>query len=106
MKIIILLLICSLSYGQKMTDDTKHFIAGVGITITSSYVIHKITKRPFLSCISGLAIGVGTGLAKEYIYDRAMGKGVFNKQDYKNTAIGSVFGYMTIQCLITIKKRK
>ena len=105
-KIIILLLIANLSQGQKMTDDNKHLIAGVGITMVSSYVIHKITGKTFLPCIDGLAIGIGSGYAKEYIWDRAIGKGVFNKQDYQSTTIGSVIGYMSIQCLITIRPKK
>ncbi len=105
-KLIFFLFVTNLSYGQKMTDDIKHIVAGVRITALSSFVIYRITDKPFLSCVGGLGIGTTTGLAKEYIWDKALGQGVFNKEDYKNTFYGSVIGYIGIQCIINIKPRK
>ena len=99
----LLLLIPFVTFGQKFDDATKHFYAGAGITFISGSIINHYIDRPTISVWSGMAIGCGAGLAKEYIYDKAMKKGVFSKDDYLMTFWGSACSGVVLRCVIDIK---
>ena len=92
-----------MSQAQKITDDNKHFIAGAVISAGSALILHKITHKPLLSCIDGFTIGVISGYAKEYIYDRRLGYGVFNRNDYRLTSRGAFAGIIIVGFIIKIK---
>jgi hypothetical protein len=96
----ILLLIPFITFGQKIPDDVKHFYAGAGITFVSASIINHYTDKPTVSVCSGVAIGILSGLAKEFIYDKAMNRGVFSKDDYRMTGWGSLCGGIVIRCVI------
>ena len=105
-KIITLLLIASIAKGQRLNDDTKHYYAGLGISVCTSALIYEATDKNGLSIAIGFATGVGAGFAKEYWWDKHLNKGVFNKADLYTTMWGS---FTSVPILISIrdfKKRK
>ena len=99
----LLLLIPFVTFGQKFDDATKHFYSGAAITFVSGSIINHYIDRPTISVWSGMAIGCGAGLAKEYIYDKAMKKGVFSKEDYLMTFWGSACSGVVLRCVIDIR---
>lgn len=103
-------LILLLAFGmraQKLDQDgsTRHFYAGFGITCISGSIIQHYTDKPTLACLGGIGIGVLSGFAKEYIWDRKMGKGVFSQKDYLMTAWGALCGGLVLRCAIDVKER-
>ena len=103
MKPLILILLLTLSLrGQ--SDDTKHFYAGFGITCISSSIANHYLDNPTKSCLIGFGAGVLAGFGKEYIYDRAMNKGVFSYEDLATTVWGAAVGGIVIRCVIDWKE--
>ena len=100
----LLLLIPFVTFGQKIQDDVKHFYSGAAITFISGSIINHYIDRPTISVWSGMAIGCGAGLAKEYIYDKAMKRGVFSKDDYLMTFWGSACSGVVLRCVIDLRE--
>lgn len=105
MKKLILILLCSNMFGQKFDDRAAHFYSGAGITFVSASIINHYTDKPTLSTWGGITIGCLAGLGKEYIYDKAMKKGVFSKDDYLMTFWGAACGGVVIRCTIDFRQR-
>ena len=104
--IITLLLIASIAKGQRLNDDTKHYYAGLGISVCTSALIYEATDRNGLSIAIGFASGVGAGVLKEYWWDKHLQRGTFSKEDLYTTMWGS---FTSVPILISIrdfKKRK
>lgn len=104
--IIILISVTILKAQLKIKDDTKHYYAGLGISVCTSALIYEATDKNGLSIAIGFATGVGAGFAKEYWWDKHLNKGVFNKADLYTTMWGS---FTSVPILISIrdfKKRK
>jgi hypothetical protein len=107
-KIIILILISVtiLKSQLKIKDDTKHYYAGLGISVGVSALLYDLTDNNKLSISIGFVSGVGAGVLKEYWWDKHLNKGVFNKVDLYTTMWGS---FTSVPILISIrdfKKRK
>lgn len=107
-KIIILILISVtiLKSQLKIKDDTKHYYAGLGISVGVSALVYDLTDNNKLSISIGFVSGVGAGVLKEYWWDKHLNKGVFNKADLYTTMWGS---FTSVPILISIrdfKKRK
>ena len=107
-KIIIILLISvtTLNAQLKIKDDTKHYYAGLGISVCTSALIYEATDRNGLSIAIGFASGVGAGVLKEYWWDKHLQRGTFSKEDLYTTMWGS---FTSVPILISIrdfKKRK
>jgi len=105
-KIITLLLIASIAKGQRMNDDSKHFYAGLGISVCTSALVYELTDNNKLSLAIGFASGVGAGVLKEYWWDKHLQRGTFSKEDLYTTMWGS---FTSVPILISIrdfKKRK
>ena len=107
-KIIILILISVtiLKSQLKIKDDTKHYYAGLGISVGVSALLYDLTDNNKLSISIGFVSGVGAGVLKEYWWDKHLNKGVFNKADLYTTMWGS---FTSVPILISIrdfKKRK
>ena len=91
--IFILLLIPSLSFSQ-MDDSQKHMFAGAIINVAANEITYQITGKIGLSFVVGNIVSIAATVAKEEIYDKRMGKGVYNKQDINaglwGTSVASV----------------
>lgn len=105
MKKLILILLCSNMFGQKFDDKALHFYSGAGITFVTGSIVNHYTHKPTLSTWVGIGTGVLAGLGKEYIYDKAMNKGVFSKDDYLMTFWGAACGGVVIRCAIDFRSR-
>ena len=104
--IIILISVTTLNAQLKIKDDTKHYYAGLGISVGTSALVYELTDNNKLSLAIGFASGVGAGVLKEYWWDKHLNKGVFNKADLYTTMWGS---FTSVPILISIrdfKKRK
>ena len=104
--IITLLLIASIAKGQRIKDDTKHYYAGLGISVGTSALVYELTDNNKLSLAIGFTSGVGAGVLKEYWWDKHLQRGTFSKEDLYTTMWGS---FTSIPFLITVrdfKKRK
>lgn len=104
--IITLLLIASIAKGQRMNDDSKHYYAGLGISVCTSALVYELTDNNKLSISIGFVSGVGAGVLKEYWWDKHLQRGTFSKEDLYTTMWGS---FTSVPILISIrdfKKRK
>lgn len=84
---------------QANKDIFYHNIAGHAISMTSGWVVYKVTKhkRIGLSLITGGAIGITAGILKEELWDRQWGRGTPSLDDKLATGWGSIGGTV---CLI------
>ena len=105
-KIITLLLIASIAKGQRMNDDSKHFYAGLGISVCTSALVYELTDNNKLSLAIGFASGVGAGVLKEYWWDKHLQRGTFSKEDLYTTAWGSLTSVPILISIRDFKKRK
>jgi hypothetical protein len=103
---IFILLSFSLTAQFKPKDDALHFYAGFGIQQITSSIIHNKTKKIWLSCLAGGVAGVGAGVAKEFVYDRDMHRGTFDKNDMLMTAWGTFCGIIITRVTIDFLDRK
>lgn len=94
------------NFWNKLPDDAKHVYAGVLITAASGSIVYQITDKPGWSVLLGFTCGVGAGLAKEFIWDKAMGKGTFNKWDAFETAWGAGIGSICLRVGIDVHERR
>lgn len=85
-------------------DFAKHVYAGTIITVGSGIGAYAITKRPFVSSMIGFGCGVLAGFGKEYVWDRGMKRGVFNKEDIAATAWGAAIGTIVVSVGINIHR--
>ena len=81
-KIIILILISvtTLNAQLKIKDDTKHYYAGLGISVCTSALVYELTDNNKLSLAIGFASGVGAGVLKEYWWDKHLQRGTLYAQ--------------------------
>lgn len=109
----LLLLIPFITFGQDKKDlsDAYHVYASAGITHVVGNLVYYKTDKIGLSTFTGMASAFAVGLGKEYIWDKKLGKGVFNKQDIFFNGWGCLLGGVTFRVVIDIrdsglKKRK
>ena len=76
-------------------SNSYHVYAGIIIVIITG-VILQLFMTAWYSCPIALVLGIGAGLAKEYIWDSYMGKGTFNWDDIWATTWGSFVGLVTL----------
>ena len=89
----------------QMSDDNKHVIAGAVISAGTAMILNKITHKPICNLIDGFIVGMASGYAKEYIWDRKLGNGVFNRNDYRLTTRGAFAGVIMVGLIIKIKRK-
>ncbi len=77
---------------KKIDDNTLHVWAGMIISFFIAFFLVKLHVGFGLASILGLIFGVLVGLGKEFIWDRKLGRGVFNPNDYYATGWGSLVG--------------
>ena len=107
-KIIILILISVtiLKSQLKIKDDTKHYYAGLGISVCTSALVYELTDNNKLSLAIGFASGVGAGVLKEYWWDKHLQRGTFSNEDLYTTMWGSLTSVPILISIRDFKKRK
>lgn len=92
--------------GQ-IPSDVKHVYAGVGISVATGVITYNLTEGRWLESMGvGLATGVVAGLAKEYIWDKEMKRGTFNKMDILSTNWGALIGTVSLCVVFDTKEKK
>lgn len=92
---------------NKIPDDAKHVYAGLAINAATGSLVYRLTEgRIGWSLLAGFTAGVGAGFAKEYIWDKAMKKGTFNKMDIADTAWGSLIGTVCLRVGIDVHEKR
>lgn len=104
-KLIILLLFPFLLNAQ-LNDKDKHYLAGVVISNWAGSSAYYFGAKPFKACLIGFTAGTLAGLGKEYIYDRQLGKGTFNKEDLLTTVWGSLAGTFCLRIALDYNQKK
>lgn len=84
-------------FPKQLTDDQLHYLAGLNITNVVGTATYLKTQKPGLSMLIGFLAGAAAGIGKEYIWDRAMGKGHFEIGDMTTTIWGSMIGTITVR---------
>jgi len=77
---------------MKIDDTTKHVWAGMIISALTAFLLVKLNLHHALASVLGLIVGVMAGLGKEFLWDKKLGKGTFNMNDYLATGWGSFVG--------------
>lgn len=101
----LLLILITLNLSAQLDDKTKHVYAGTIITMGVSEVLQQCNVKPWKSVLIGFGAGVLAGAGKEWIWDKAMKRGVCDKQDFFNTAWGSLIGVTIEIPLIDIRNK-
>lgn len=91
---------------EKVPSDALHVYSSAIITNVVGHYVYNKTERIGLSHLAGFGASVTAGLAKEFIWDKALKKGVFSKDDLFFDAWGSMLGQMTLRITIDLKERK
>lgn len=92
-----------------MSDKDKHLLASAAITIIVLILFTVIPHREMYGWDKAIALFVGifAGAFKEFIWDKALGKGKFEWRDLESSVYGSfaaMFGWAIIEAIIlTIK---
>lgn len=105
-KIITLLLIASIAKGQRMNDDSKHFYAGFGITLTTHFITSQFNVKPVKSRALGFLAGMTANFLKEFVWDKRLDRGVYSNEDLAFTSYGVVLGTGVSFCIDDNKKSK
>lgn len=85
----------------KPTDDDLHKLAGTLITSVTGFILYYFGfATPFVSCLIGFAMGTLAGFAKDYVWDKWMKRGVFDKWDIISTIFGALFGVAVLVIII------
>lgn len=85
----------------KPTDDDYHKIAGALVSSVSGFLLYYFGfVTPLWAYLIGFLLGCLSGLAKDYLWDRFLKKGVFSKWDIVSTIFGSVFGVLILIIII------
>ena len=91
MKLLLIILIPLFSFGQlKWTDYDSHYHVSGSIAACTGAAMYIATKKPVLSSFLGFITAFGIGIAKEYIYDKKLGKGQFSELDLEADLKGSL----------------
>lgn len=80
---------------DKDNSNWKHVWAGILIVVISGVIINPFSN-PWISCPVGFLLGIVAGFSKEFIWDKALGKGVFNWQDIIAISWGSFVGLVIL----------
>lgn len=105
-KLLIILLLSSVCVKSQIDDATKHFYAGFTITVLTAEVTNQMIDKPFLSALSGFAIGTTAGVLKEVVYDRKMDRGVYSNKDMGMTIWGAACGALVIRVRFDLQDKK
>lgn len=105
-KLLIILLLSSICVNSQIDDATKHFYAGFTITVLTAEVTNQMIDKPFLSALSGFAIGTTAGILKEVVYDRNMDRGVYSNKDMGMTIWGAACGALVIRVRFDLQDKK
>jgi hypothetical protein len=105
-KLLIILLLSSVCVKSQIDDATKHFYAGFTITVLTAEVTNQMIDKPFLSALSGFAIGTTAGILKEVVWDRKMDRGVYSNQDMGMTIWGAACGALVIRVRFDLQDKK
>lgn len=90
MKYLLLLLLFNLKLSSqinipalniKISDYNEHYFASGAVAGWATSSLYFLTEKNILSSFGGALFGLGVGLGKEYIYDKAMKRGVFSLND-------------------------
>lgn len=106
MKKILILLFVTFGMKGQIDDKSKHYLAGVVITNWAGSSAYYFGAKPFKACLIGFGAGCLAGLGKEYIYDKQMGIGVFDKEDLRVTIWGSLVGAFCLRIAIDRNQKK
>jgi hypothetical protein len=105
-KLLIILLLWSICVNSQIDDATKHFYAGFTITVLTAEVTNQMIDKPFLSALSGFAIGTTAGVLKEVVWDRKMDRGVYSNKDMGMTIWGAACGALVIRVRFDLQDKK
>ena len=105
-KLLIIFLLSSICVNSQIDDATKHFYAGFGITILTAEVTNQMIDKPFLSALTGFAIGTTAGILKEVVWDRNMDRGVYSNKDMGMTIWGAACGALVIRVRFDLQDKK
>jgi hypothetical protein len=105
-KLLIIFLLSSICVKSQIDDATKHFYAGFTITVLTAEVTNQMIDKPFLSALSGFAIGTTAGILKEVVWDRKMDRGVYSNQDMGMTIWGAACGALVIRVRFDLQDKK
>jgi hypothetical protein len=109
MKTILLILLTLSLSGQTFKDKDwnaeKHFYASFGINLITSEVVYRVTKNPYKAALTGIAVSKALGYAKERIWDKEMGRGVYSNADLLVNAFGNIAGTFVFIIRLDVKNK-
>lgn len=110
MKLLILILITFSLNGQPLNSYPKDYHYHVQGSILlqgciTSFVYWK-TERNVFSNFMGVIGALSIGLAKEYVYDKAMKRGTFSALDIEADVRGCLYGGVINSININVMERK
>jgi uncharacterized protein YfiM (DUF2279 family) len=103
-KLMLILLLCQVSYSQIAEDKKKHFVAGAFAGAIANSIAYGVSKNPKKAFIYGVCSSILVGSIKEYI-DEKNYKG-WDNEDLLFTALGGVSVNIPLTLIETIHEKK
>lgn len=112
MKKLLILLICFSLKGVsqinipflnlKISDYNEHYIGSGIVTGLGTSSLYFLTEKNLVSSFGGASFGLGIGLGKEYIWDKAWKNGVFSLNDIDADIKGVMIANFV--CIVSIDR--
>lgn len=87
----------------KFDDKAAHFYVAMGSSIVVAEIVYQVTNLEGLSSAVGAAFGISITLAKEYVYDQYLKRGVFSIDDMIVGIFGAVTGGFIHRVIIDLR---
>lgn len=84
----------------KISDYFEHYAVSGAIAGWSTSSLYFLTEKNLLSSFGGALFGIGVGLGKEYIWDKALKRGVFSINDIDADIRGVMAAHFV--CVVSI----
>jgi hypothetical protein len=83
-------------------DKLQHVLAGIVLSQVLVLILSFCTISIYYPLILSFIISTGVSYGKELLYDRVLGRGVYNMKDFIASEIGVLYGLLTSLILLLI----
>lgn len=87
----------------KFNDKAAHFYIAMGSSIIVGEIFYQVNDLEGLNSLIGVAFGISITVAKEYVYDRFLKRGVFSIDDIIVGIFGAITGGMIHRVIIDLR---
>lgn len=83
-------------------DKLQHVLAGIVLSQVLVLILSFCTISIYCPLVLSFIISTGVSYGKELLYDRVLGRGVYNMKDFIASEIGVLYGLLTSLILLIV----